>query len=71
MTALQKLEEINAEDELKRRGYRRIICRACDGMGGQLIALEFYAQCSNCDGDGMVWSDLKPNEELKIAKQSE
>ncbi len=46
------LEAIEVKEKLESRGFRKISCKNCNGMGYFGI---FFSQCLICHGKGYIW----------------
>lgn len=45
-------DKLDAQDRLIARGYVRVTCKACDGLG---ISRRDGLPCYQCDGRGFYW----------------
>lgn len=67
MNATEKLQEVKDEEELNRKGFFKVTCPSCRGLGYfdfSIAGVVLMPKCFNCKGDGISW-------ELKEAKGQE
>lgn len=48
-------DQLDAEDRLLNRGYKKRRCSACDGVGIIIEAGRVSPTCGSCDGRGVYW----------------
>ncbi len=56
MTDKELADQLDAEDRLLKRGYRKISCIYCNGRGGGQTKHDPYSRCFECEGKGYRWS---------------
>lgn len=48
-------DRLDAEDRLRGRGYEKVRCCRCDGMGFTIESGMFMLECGACQGRGFYW----------------
>lgn len=65
MNATEKLREVKDEEELNSKGFFRVTCPACRGLGFvdySMGGLGLMPRCAVCKGDGIGWEFREPKE---------
>lgn len=56
MTSKELIDELESEEKLIARGYRKEKCPHCKGLGFFYTKIDFSMfGCSCCDGQGFLW----------------
>lgn len=55
MSDKELADKLDAEDRLRARGYRKVPCRICKGMGAVRRGAYPEYPCHHCDNKGYTW----------------